>query len=74
MVACKSSDFGNRVCKVLGLDARIVGRITIDIMPDSVLVATVEQTLNQWEADEIEEILRDYRLELVVDDKGVGGE
>ena len=57
------SDLGRRVCDALGIDPRMVGRITITLDPQTIPLVTVERfVIDAEDNSRLIDLLSEYRL------------
>jgi len=61
-ISSNYNDFGKQLCKILGLNGGKTRTITISCLPNDVVLVTVEQYLQDTEADKLIPVLKEYRL------------
>lgn len=62
MATISSMPFGIKVCEVLGIDPKKTGDIIISIPTNDVILVTINQYLQDTEADKLISVLKEYDL------------
>jgi len=55
--------FGIKLCKILGLDSSKTKNIIIKVMVDDVVMVQVDQYFQDYEADKLLQLMKEYKLE-----------
>jgi len=63
MAVVRPWGFGSKVCKALGLGGHEVRTIDLHIGCNEIVTATVEIIVTRDQAEELETVLKEYRLE-----------
>ena len=58
----ESNSFGDKLCKILGLDSSKTKNIIIKVIVDDVVMVQVDEYLQNAEADKLLELVKEYQI------------